>query len=258
MSFLKRLFGGKSDDGQAPRSKSTAFTAPIAPDAPFFAVGDVHGCMAQMTTLMDKINATDTDAPIVFVGDYVDRGEDSAAVLRALFAMRDDPRVTCLAGNHEDMMLNFINDPETHGPRWLRYGGLQTMASFGVGGINPTSTGDALVKAGASLQDAMGADMIAWMEDLPLTWKSGNITVVHAGADPRAPIMLQAANTLKWGHKDFDTVNRDDGIWVLHGHTIVEKAQARDGRIAVDTGAYATGILTAAHVTDGTVTFVQT
>ena len=105
---------------------------------------------------------------------------------------------------------------------------------------------------------AMGADMIAWLRDLPSMWKSGNVTVVHAGADPATPIARQGVKTLVWGHKNFDTKPRQDGVWVLHGHTIVDVATAQDGRIAVDTGAYATGRLTAAYITDGDAAFLTT
>jgi serine/threonine protein phosphatase 1 len=258
MSFLKRLFGG-SGSQSTPKAKSASapFTADIAPKAPFFAIGDIHGCMVQMTALLDQINAVDATAPIIFVGDYVDRGEESAAVMRALFAMRDDPRITCLTGNHEDMMRKFLEDPAANGARWLRYGGLQTLASFGVGGVTPQSTGDALVKAAEGLAAAMGEDMITWLDNLDTSWKSGNVAVVHAGADPNLSIAMQSAKTLQWGHKDFDHVNRADDTWVIHGHTIVDTANATSGRIAIDTGAYATGTLTAAYITQADVQFLQ-
>lgn len=251
MSLLKRLFGSKT----APTPALAPFDAAIAPENPFFAVGDVHGCLTQMQALMGKIRAKDADAPIVFVGDYVDRGEDSAGVLRTLYEMRDDPRIICLPGNHEEMMLDFIAHPETKGARWLRYGGMQTLGSFGVGGVSPSSKGDALVKAADSLKTAMGPDLLEWLRDMSSVWKNGNVAVVHAGADPRVSIMLQGPSTLAWGHADFETLPRQDGTWVLHGHTIVDAAYARDGRIAIDTGAYATGKLTAAHVTTGDVQF---
>ena len=252
MSFLKRLFGSNP-----PAPQLAPFTATLAPKTPFFAVGDVHGCLMLMNGLLDQITAHDADAPVVFVGDYVDRGEDSAGVLRALLAIADDPRITCIRGNHEDMMLDFIDQPDVKGARWLRFGGMQTLASFGVMGINPSSKGDALITAAAALETAMGPQMLAWLRDLDGMWQSGNVAVVHAGADPATPIALQASKTLAWGHSDFDTVPRQDGVWVVHGHTIVEQASAQDGRIAVDTGAYATGALTAAYVTSSDVTFLH-
>jgi serine/threonine protein phosphatase 1 len=254
MSFLKRLFGKHPLGGSA----TSHFDSPIAPTAPVFIIGDLHGCQPLLTELLDKMAAKDATAPRVFVGDYVDRGEDSAAVLRALFAMKDDPSVICLAGNHEDMMLGFLDHPETKGQRWLRYGGLQTLASFGIGGVTNSSEGEALVTTCAALKDAMGHDLIDWLRTLPATWQSGNLVVVHAGADPMTPLMLQSDKTFKWGHRDFATVLRTDGIWVAHGHTIVDTANADGGKVALDTGAYATGQLTAAYVTAGDVTFLQT
>ena len=254
MSLLKRLFrkSGESKPALAP------FTAALAPDSSFFAIGDIHGCLAQMQALLDQVTALNAEAPIIFVGDYVDRGEDSAAVLRALFALRDDPRFTCLAGNHEDMMLAFVDQPSEKGERWLRYGGMQTLASFGVGGVSMSSKGDAITAAAEALKSAMGPDLLAWLRDLPRMTQNGNVAVVHAGADPNTPIALQGARTLSWGHRDFDTQPRQDGIWVLHGHTIVDSPVARDGRIAIDTGAYATGRLTAAYVQTGNVQFLST
>ncbi len=248
MSFLKRLFKGSSSS--EPQGEQGAdFTAPLAPDSAFFAVGDIHGCMGQMRALLDQIDARDATAPIVFVGDYVDRGDESAAVLKALFDRRDDPRITCLTGNHEDMLRGFLSNPAEKGRRWLQYGGLQTLASFGVGGVTPQSTGEALETAAAELTEAMGDEMIAWLAALPTSWRNGNVAVVHAGADPQTPITLQAAKTLQWGHKDFERIPRSDDIWVVHGHTIVDQPMATNGRIAIDTGAYATGHLTAAYIT---------
>jgi len=211
MSLLNRLFGSKPK-----------FDAAIAPDAPFFAIGDVHGCMGKMQTLLQAISAKDTGAPVVFVGDYVDRGEQSAQVLHHVMEMDESPDVTCLIGNHEEMLLNFLDDPQKKGARWLRYGGLQTLASFGVRGIATGMKGEALDQAAAGLRAAMGDAMIAWMRALPTHWVSGNIAVVHAAADPALPIADQTPKSLRWGHPDFEDAVRQDGTWVLHGHTIVE------------------------------------
>lgn len=254
MSLLKKLFGGKS----AVVYTNAPFDAEMNPAEPFFAVGDVHGCLALMNDLAQQIAARDAAATVVYVGDYVDRGDDSAQVLRQLFTQRDNPKVVCLTGNHEKMMLDFIDQPATKGARWLRYGGMQTLASFGLRGINPTAKGDVLLDVASQLVDAMGADLLDWLRDLPAMWQSGNMAVVHAGADPAQPMFLQGEDTLAWGHDDFEKKIRQDGIWVLHGHTIVDHAYARDGRIAIDTGAYATGQLTAAYVQTGAIDFLST
>ena len=249
MSFLKRLFGGNTSGGKHPApAPDQYFDADLAPEAPVFVVGDVHGCMTQLEDLQSQMRVFDANAHQIYVGDYVDRGEQSAAVLRHLFERRDDPTITCLAGNHEDMMLGFLDFPMVKGPRWLRYGGMNTLGSFGIGGITTSSSEAEFEEKAAALYEAMGPEMVDWLRDLPTKWESGNVVVVHAAADPALPIALQAEKTLKWGHPDFFRLARTDETWVVHGHTIVEEANATLGRIAVDTGAYATGRLTAAYV----------
>jgi len=247
MGILRSLFGRRQQPDVA------SFSAALQPDAPFVAIGDVHGCSQQLSALFQLIDAKYPDVPIVCVGDYVDRGEESAQVLRSLMVQMQNraERLHCLLGNHEKMLLSFLDDPEKHGGRWLRYGGLQTLASFGVGHARQT----AMVQTRDALADAMGTEMIAWLHGRPLTWVSGNVAVVHAAAEPAVPITHQAEHALLWGHPDFETIPRSDGIWVVHGHTIVDQPQVVSGRISIDTGAYATGRLTAAHISTKGVTF---
>lgn len=249
MSLLKRLFSG----GTPKRASGPAFNAPIRPDDAFFAIGDIHGTQTRLLAALSSIAEQAEHPTIVCVGDYVDRGEQSADVLRTLKEHSDrlGPSFVCLMGNHEQMMLKFIEDPEANGERWLRYGGLQTIASFGVGlGSNRNFS---IVRD--QLVSVMGEELIDWLRGLPKDWVSGNIAVVHAGADPLVPIANQRSGHLLWGHPEFETVPRNDGVWVLHGHTIVPEPYAVNGRIAVDTGAYATGRLTVAHVLADQVAF---
>lgn len=249
MPLLRRLFGSKDP--------APAFTAPLTPDSPVFIIGDLHGCLRPMQDLQKQMQVENPDAHQVYVGDYIDRGDQAKEVLEALFAERDNPQITCLRGNHEDMMLSFLQNPVEKGPRWLRYGGQNTLGSFGIDGIPTNSDEDVLEATAAKLREAIGLSMLRWVETLPTSWQSGNLAVVHAAADPNLPIALQSERTMKWGHKDFMTVPRTDGIWVAHGHNIVEEANAEAGRIAVDTGAYATGRLTAAYISYGELRFLQ-
>lgn len=234
---------------------------PVRPDEPFLAIGDVHGRADLLHALDPQIEAQASGLPVVFLGDYVDRGEHSREVLTMLMsaAAHDPQRITCLMGNHERMLLDVLDEPETHTARWLRNGGLQTLASFGVpspqGRLNDI---DAVFDMRAALADAMGPAMIDWLRARPLTWQSGNVWAVHAGADPAQPMDAQAGEVLLWGHPGFRKERRTDGQWVIHGHTIVDAPQVLDGRIAIDTGAYATARLTAAIVREGDVTFIQT
>jgi serine/threonine protein phosphatase 1 len=231
-----------------------ALTAPNAPypppkpEAPFVVLGDLHG----RADLLEKTLSAVLASQIVCVGDYVDRGEHSADVLRLLQAR---PDIICLSGNHEEMMLGFVDYPQQYGPRWLRNGGLQTLASFGIAGASEGSTGAALDQIAEALRAAMGDDLIQWLRQRPAIWQSGNVAVAHAGADPKLPMGEQTTQTLHWGHADFARVERRDGLWVVHGHTIVAAPVCDRGRISIDTGAYATGRLTAALIMDGRVEF---
>lgn len=252
MAGLKGIFSRKG------KTETTNGYDPIAPDRPFLAIGDVHG----RADLLEKLERIILDQapglPAVFVGDYIDRGEHSAQVLELLMSASEEGSqpVFCLRGNHEDMCLRFLDDPVANGARWLKFGGLQTMASYGVGmaGTEP----DALRRMRDKLALAMGDAVIEWIRNRPMIWSSGNIHVTHAGADPARPMQAQSDKTLIWGHKDFSEKPRTDGQWIVYGHVIVDQPKAARGRIAIDTGAYATGRLTAALISEGAVRFLST
>lgn len=241
--------------------EASARQLPVQPERPFVAIGDVHGRADLLYEIDRLISERCPNWPVVFLGDYVDRGEKSREALELLISISADhkPPVTCLLGNHERMLLDFLERPEKSGPRWLRNGGLQTLASFGLAPPRREGTGaEAFEELRSRLADAMGEDMIGWLRARPLTWNSGNVWAVHAAADPGIPMTAQTECTLLWGHPEFNERPRTDGQWVVHGHTIVETPRAHGGRIAVDTGAYATGCLSAALITPDGVTFLQT
>ena len=237
--FLKRIFGAGGR------------FSPAAPDQPLFVIGDLHGRADLLDKLLDQ---TRDGEQIICVGDYVDRGENSADVLTRL---HETPDILCLKGNHEDMLLGFLEDPENAGPRWLRYGGLQTLASFGVPGISERMRGGELTAARDEMVKRMGNAQVEWLQTRPLFYETGNVAIVHAGADPVCPIAQQSNTVLMWGHPEFRKTTRPDGIWVVHGHTIVDEPMVKDGRISVDTGAYATGRLTAARIGADGIEFVR-
>ncbi|SMY06277.1 metallophosphoesterase family protein [Flavimaricola marinus] len=224
---------------------------PVAPAEPFYAVGDVHGRSDLLTKLLSQF---DPDTRVVMVGDYIDRGDESRAVLDLL---TNRPGTVCLRGNHEQMLIDFLSKPAAAGARFLRNGGLQTLASYGIGGVLPTSADDLLAEKAAQLHEAMGAETVDWLRELPYQFQSGNVVVVHAGADPNVPMDLQAPRHLMWGHKDFPAKDRQDGLWIVHGHTIVPQVDIEPGRIAIDTGAYATGRLSAVLVNESGAHVIQ-
>lgn len=239
------------------RAPKPTFSAPLAPDEPFFAVGDLHGCDALLARAIQHMDAIAPEIRRVFVGDYVDRGETSAQTLRRLhdYHLSAPDRVLCLRGNHEQMMMRFLEHPEQHNARWLRYGGLQTMASFGIAPPPETAPTEKWIEARDKLREAMGPDMLTWLSDLPDWWRTGNVVTLHAAADPACPIEEQELHHMLWGHPEFASVPRSDGTWIVHGHTIVDEPRPEMGRIPVDTGAYATGRLTVALIQQGSAEF---
>jgi len=209
----------------------------------------VHGQFELLQALLEQL---DPGLPVVFAGDYIDRGGNSASVLRFL-AERD--QYTCLMGNHEAMLLDFLDDPCSGAAAWLRHGGLQTLSSFEISAPEADLSRAGLMELRGRLAEAMGDGLIGWLRALPLWHRNGNVAVVHAGADPAQPVEGQVPRHLLWGHPDFTRKRRADAVWVVHGHTIVLRPEARQGRISIDTGAYASGCLSAAVIAQGAVEF---
>ncbi|WP_225026139.1 metallophosphoesterase [Xinfangfangia pollutisoli] len=222
--------------------------APIAPEGPFAVIGDVHGCGTLMLDLLSQIDALSSDLPVVFVGDLIDRGPQSASVLAAIHAEAtvEGARVFSVLGNHESMFLAFIDDPARHGSAWLSHGGLQMIESLGLRGLTMTGGAPAMVALRDQVRDAIDPAVIDWLRDLPLWWQSGNVVAVHAGADPRLPLEEQSEQDLIWGNRHWPDQARGDGLWIVHGHTIRPECEIIRDRICIDTGAYATGVLSAA------------
>jgi serine/threonine protein phosphatase 1 len=245
----------KTSKASAPSTRLRPMNVEIAPEQSFYAVGDLHGCFAEMCDALDRIEADKSaqgieDAPVVFLGDYVDRGEYSADVLRKAYELNslDPDTYVFLKGNHEQMMLDFIARPDDAGRRWLRYGGLQTLASFGVGRLGQSPSKERMYEACEELLDAMPDGMEAWLQALPLHWSSGNMHCVHAAMEPALPVTVQSQSVLLWGCPEFEKETRTDGNWIIHGHTIVDQPLVENGRISLDTGCYFSGNLTAARI----------
>jgi len=252
MSFIKRLFTHKSKPTPEP------FTAVPAPARLLYVVGDIHGCDDLLSQLLEQIDKDANERPhdLVFVGDYVDRGEASASVLKRLHQLSTQDHVIFLMGNHERMLLDFLNDPGKNGRRWIRNGGLQTLASFGVGGVSETASPKILLKARDTFEAKLGP-LKSWLENLQPSFQSGNVFTTHAAAHPQQLIQEQTDKIMLWGHGDFFQETRQDGTWVAHGHYVMEDPVSRNGRISVDTGAYATGRLTAAKIEKNGVSFLS-
>lgn len=214
-----------------------------------YAVGDIHGRADLFETLVERIRSDnaergEADVELILLGDLVDRGPDSAAVVeRAARWGEDWARLECLLGNHEASMLAVLEGKLRWLRSWLTYGGVETLLSYGVE-RTVIETGDR-EEIAAAAREAIPQPHRDWLAERPLHLAREDYLFVHAGIKPGLPIEEQEAEDLLWIREEFLASRADHGAIVVHGHSIREDIDERSNRIGIDTGAYATGRLTA-------------
>ncbi len=228
-----------------------------------YAVGDLHGREDLLQALLSQI-AADVIASkpaarpvLIFVGDYVDRGPSSKGVIdRVLRVRRSGFEVRTLMGNHERTLLQFLKDPAM-GPIWAAHGGVETLIDYGVA---PPSI-DAGPSAWAGARDAFATQVpprhLKFLSSLETQVVYGDYVFVHAGVRPGVPLIEQSEQDLLTIRGEFLAAVRPHEKIVVHGHTPTEAPFSGPHRINVDTGAYATGVLTAVRLQDGARRFLQ-
>jgi serine/threonine protein phosphatase 1 len=228
--------------------------------AAIYAIGDVHGCLDQLTALESHIAEDsrnfDGEKWLVTLGDYVDRGPRSADVLTHVMgpAPRGFRRFA-LVGNHEQMMLDFIENPAAHA-YWLDEGGLATLRSYGIT-IDYPPLRD-LAGIHAELDRAIPPEHRTLLAGLPTCLSVPGWLFVHAGIRPGIPLAMQSDEDLMWIRSPFLTSQLTGGLRVVHGHTPGRDIFVTPHRIDVDTHCYHTGRLSAVRVTpDGKTTFLS-
>lgn len=203
-----------------------------------YAVGDIHGSLAKMQALVAACRQHAEGRPMqfVFLGDYIDRGPDSAGVIRAMMDLQEElqERLIALKGNHEAWVLAALDGvaPERG---WIFNGGAYTLRSYGVGAASD-----------------LPLEHVQWMRALRLSYDDGRRLFVHAGVNPDKPLDGQDEHDLLWIREPFLTDGRDYGRLVVHGHTPLETAEPelRSNRLNLDTAAVFGGPLTAAAFDD--------
>ena len=230
-----------------------------------YAIGDIHGRYDLMKALLAQIagdypgRTAGRRPTLIFLGDYVDRGPDSAKVIEALIWLkrRPDLDVRLLKGNHEAAMLDFIDDPATTAA-WLRFGGAETLAAYGVPAPEADEGEVGLARARDELLERMPASHLRLLQGLELMLVVGDYAFVHAGVRPKIALAAQDEQDLLWIRKDFLEASGGFEKVIVHGHTwIGDRPQVFDHRIGVDTGGYATGALTAVRLEDGEICVFQ-
>jgi serine/threonine protein phosphatase 1 len=213
----------------------------VQPGRRVYAVGDIHGCDVQLANLYEII-AHDLvrrpiDQPVLLhIGDYVDRGADTAGVLRRL--LRGSPvagmEVVNLVGNHDETMLNALSGDRPAATDWLFAGGRPALESYG---IDPDSPRE-------SWPENVPAEHLDFLRNLTLTHREGGYFFVHGGIRPGVPLEQQAREDLLRMRQPFLYSEADFGAVVVHGHTPVKEPVVRHNRVAIDTGAVFGGKMT--------------
>ena len=199
-----------------------------------FAVGDVHGSLCKLDSLIERCEqyADGRAMTFVFLGDYIDRGPQSAGVVGRVLDLQSQmpERVIALKGNHEAILLGVV-DGDIPTDYWLAQGGAETLQSYGV-----ASAGE------------LPSAHVDWLRSLWLSHDDGRRFFVHAGIDPERSLDAQQETDLIWIREPFLSDRRDHGRLIVHGHTplMTRKPDLRTNRLNIDTGAVFGGPLTAA------------
>lgn len=228
-----------------------AQTARVPEGRRLYAIGDIHGRLDLLDGLLAQIRADEAarggvPGALIFLGDLVDRGPQSAQVIDRLIALKvERPGTRVLLGNHEEVFLGALAGDRKTLRFFTRIGGAETILSYGIAADRYAAADfDELAQW---LADAVPAAHRAFLSECDDLIVEGDYVFVHAGVRPGVPLDEQTPRDLRWIRDDFLGVRERavPGKVVVHGHTIFEDVVERPGRIGIDTGAYHSGVLTA-------------
>tara|TARA_R110002095_G_scaffold195272_1_gene173800 strand:- start:438 stop:1193 length:756 start_codon:yes stop_codon:yes gene_type:complete len=212
-----------------------------------YAIGDIHGHLDQLRRAHDLIAADkaacgDTDAPVVHIGDLVDRGPESCGVIDYLMlGIAAGENWVVLKGNHDRMFALFMEDPTAQDPvlrqdlSWLhpRIGGAITLDSYGV----DNAADGPVDKVHADATARVSAAQLGFLRALPTSYQRGEVFFAHAGIRPGVALEDQAENDLVWIRDPFLDCRKPHGPLIVHGHTALQAANHYGNRLNIDSGA---------------------
>lgn len=249
------------------RGKSAEPVKPaLTPATRIYCIGDIHGradLLAQIHRLILADGAGfEGTKKLLYLGDYIDRGESSKEVIEIL--LNDglpDFETIYLRGNHEQALLDFLQHPEATAG-WLGFGGLATLLSYGVALQRPPLSSAAratdLHDVALRLRQALPASHLKFFEQSQLSYQEGSYCFVHAGIRPGIPLQSQHRDDLLWIRREFIDHKGPHQYIVVHGHTPAPDAEMLPNRIGLDTGAFYSGLLTCLVLEGSTQRLLQT
>lgn len=252
LEVLRTLLGRKRPPAP-PRAAARARLAAAEWPAVVYAIGDIHGCLDELRLLEkiiveDAADVGDGERWLVTLGDYVDRGAYSAQVIGHLMSAPPDGfRRIALAGNHEQLLLDFLADPIANA-QWLEFGGMETARSYGMREQPADRGARRALTIASSLASLIPNSHLEFLNALPVSLSLPGYQFVHAGLRPGIAMAEQSDEDLMWIRSPFlERVREADSV-VVHGHTPVDAPVILPWRIGIDTGAFASGKLTAVRL----------
>jgi serine/threonine protein phosphatase 1 len=232
----------------------------LAPGLRIYAVGDIHGRMDLLGRLLDTIASDAQGNPsrkmLIFLGDFVDRGPDSRAVIARMTEPFPGYDTRFIRGNHDQMAMDFLDDPGAY-QAWRAYGGTETLRSYGVA-VPRLESQASVEELHRQFRQALPASHLAFLSGLLPFVEVGGYFFTHAGIRPGVALASQKTHDLMWTREEFLGSTADHGRVVVHGHSPSPEPVHKVNRIGVDTGAYATDRLTAAVLQGDECRFLST
>ena len=224
-----------------------------------YAIGDIHGCLSELTSLHKKILTNDKfkvkEDLIIYLGDYIDRGLKSKQVIDQIIKLKNKQIKTIhLMGNHEELMIDFLFNKKNNIKNWLNFGADQTFKSYNIEIVEFIKDGfedHVIDRLRNALLEKMSSDHIDFFNNLELTFSTEKYLFVHAGIDPDKNLIEQTKNDYLWArssdffHKDF----KAEKI-IIHGHTPERNVVNNLHRVNIDTGCYFSGELSCVCLSD--------
>ncbi len=213
-----------------------------------YAIGDIHGrrdCLDRLLLLIDEDEKSrpETRTTIVFLGDLVDRGNDSSGVIERVVAVAQARRCILLMGNHEEILIRAWEGDRKATALLHRVGGRETLLSYGISAHDYEHCD--IDELTTLIGERVPVAHIAFLRRFIDQWHCGDYLFVHAGIRPGIAFAEQRPSDLRWIRGEFLDDDRDHGAMIVHGHSITEEVDAQPNRIGIDTGAFASGKLTA-------------
>jgi len=225
-----------------------------------YAIGDIHGCIHELKSLLVKIDDFENLFPsekskLIFLGDYVDRGPANREVIEYQISLsKSGKNCVFLKGNHDQRFEDFCKSPNKFGDEFMRWGGGPTLRDYGV----IPHAGESYCKIAERLHKKMPAEHMEFLQNLEYSCTEGDFFFCHAGVRPGVQLRDQRNHDLMWIRNDFIYESTPYEKVIVHGHTMCDEPEVLENRINIDTGCYHSGRLTAVVLEGNSQKFIHT